>query len=140
MQIVLLVVKIAAYTWVLKVIFSQTYNFIFILWVRPITWIFTVATFGLVHMVAASSLGLDPRLVLSAVLIMFFLSWRPQTSRSEAKATNNKLVDEIYEEMGIKRGARKYRLGLAAFAAFSLVGYVLMFSELCDSEGKCVSI
>jgi hypothetical protein len=50
MSVVWLIGKIAFYTFILNVLFRQTYNFIFVLAKRPTVWIGVVALLGVANM------------------------------------------------------------------------------------------
>jgi hypothetical protein len=135
MSVVWLIAKFALYTVILKVLFAQTFNFIFMLAKRPSVWIGLVALLGVANMALAYALSWDPRLVSFASLTAVILSIPKRLlSKSELRAA----ADEAYQEWGIAHWRLKYRLGLIAFLVSSLAAYVLLFSEICTSSGECV--
>ena len=138
MSVVWLISKIALYTFILYALFRQTYNFIFVLAKRPTIWIAVVALLGVANMTLAYALSWDPRLVSAATLTAVILNIPPPAPKRLSKTELRAEVDEAYQEWGITHGRLKYRLGLIAFAVFSLAAYVLLFSELCSPSGECV--
>jgi hypothetical protein len=77
MSVVWLIGKIAFYTFILNVLFRQTYNFIFVLAKRPTVWIGVVALLGVANMALAYALSWDPRLVGAATLTTIILNIPP---------------------------------------------------------------
>src|SRR5262249_34183018 len=139
MSVVWLIAKFAFYTFILKVLFAQTFNFIFILAKRPSVWIGLVALLGLANMALAYALSWDPRLAGSATLTAVIFSIPPLSPKGLLSKTEFRAaVDEANQEWGITHGRLKHRLGLIAFAVFSLAAYVLLFSETCTSSGECL--
>jgi hypothetical protein len=137
MDILWIILKIAIYTYILNVIFSQLYNFVFMFWRKPVAWIFLVSVLSILHMAIAYSLAWNPRSVSCAVLLTFLLKIPPPSPKILEKAAFRDMIDNVYLEMGIVRGRLKYRLGVAAFAVFSLASYLLFFGEACDAAGRC---
>jgi hypothetical protein len=66
MNAVWVVSKIVIYTFVLVVLYRQSYNVLFFLARRPKTWIAVVGALGALNMAFAYALGSDPRLVSAA--------------------------------------------------------------------------
>jgi hypothetical protein len=50
--------------------------------------------------------------------------------RADERKEIAELEDQVYSEWGITSGRLKYRLGLAAFAVGSLIGWLVMYTEL----------
>ena len=117
MDVVWLIGKIAFYTFILNVLFAQTYNFVFVLAKRPTAWIGAVAFLGVANMALAYALSWEPRLVSSAALLTVIWNIRPSVPKGFTKAEFRAMVDEIYQGWGITHGRLKNRLGLIAFAA-----------------------
>jgi hypothetical protein len=55
-------------------------------------------------------------------------------------ANQGAAANEIYAEMGISGGRRKYRLGLVSFALAAAIAYGRFYSEICSSCGDCVPL
>ena len=138
MSVVWLIVKIAFYTFILSVLFRQTYNFLFVLAKRPAIWIGVVALLGVANMALASALSWDPRLASAATLTAIILNIAPSVPKGISKTEFRATVDTVYEGWGITRGRLKSRLGLIAFAVFSLAACVLFFGETCTLSGECI--
>ncbi len=140
MSVVWLIVKIAIYIFILSVLFRQTYNFIFVLAKRPEVWIVVVALLGVANMGLAYALSWDPRLVSAATLAAIILNIAPPVPKGLSKTEFRATVDAVYEEWGITHGRLKSRLGLIAFAIFSLGAYVFFFGEICTLSGECTTM
>jgi hypothetical protein len=140
MAIIWIIAKIAIYTFVLNILFRQTYNFIFFLWQKPAVWIGVLAFLGVANMSFAFGLSWDPSIVSSAVSLVLLLNWPTPVPKGVTRAEVNDFIDTVYTEIGIKHGRRKYRLGLVTFAFFSAASYVLLFAESCTVEGKCTPL
>jgi hypothetical protein len=137
MNTIWIIIKIATYTFILNIVFRQTYNFIFLIWRMPTAWIGIVTSLGIANVILAFELSWDPGIVSSAVSFLLLLNWPPPIPKGMIKVTANQWIDSVYAELGIVRGRLKYRLGLPLFALFSAVTYVLLFAESCPIEGKC---
>lgn len=135
MDTVWLIAKIIIYIFVLNILYRQSYNFVFFFARRPLTWIGTVGLLGILNMVLAYLLGWDPRLVSVAVFTVFILNIAPSLPTSHTKEEMHTMVDEIYKEMELPQGRIQAKVGLVTFALCSLVSYVLLFGEVCSSEG-----
>ncbi|KIZ45046.1 hypothetical protein OO17_08575 [Rhodopseudomonas palustris] len=140
MIIVIIIAKIAAYTFVLNVVLRQTYNFVFLLWKKPVVWAGVVASLSIANMLIAYGLSWNPGIVSSAVIFVLILNWPPTIPKGVSKADAKNLVNQIYEELGIKKGRAKYRFGLLLFMLFSLVSYAFLFGEFCTIDGKCTPL
>src|SRR6516164_2785173 len=119
--------KIALYTFVLNVLYRQSYNFLFFLARRPKTWIAVVGALGALNMAFAYALGWDPRLVSAAVPIAFLLNIAPGPPEGITKEEKRAIVNEFYEQMGLPFGRLQSRLGLLAFGLCSLISYLALF-------------
>ena len=137
MSVVWLIVKIAFYTFILSVLFRQTYNFLFVLAKRPAIWIGVVALLGVANMALASALSWDPRLVSAATLFAIILNIDPSVPKGISKTEFRATVDTVYEGWGITHGRLKDKLGLIAFTVFSLAAYAVFFGETCTPAGQC---
>ncbi len=140
MDTVWLIAKFIIYTFILSVLYRQSYNFLFFLARRPVIWIGVVGLLGISNMVLAYLLGWDPRLVSAAVFTAFILNLVPSPPSGHTKEEMRTMVDEIYKEMELPHGRVQSKIGLAVFALCSLTSYVLLFGEVCDRSGACTPI
>lgn len=128
MSVVWLIAKFVLYTFILKVLFAQTFNFIFMLAKRPGVWIVVVALLGVANMALAYALSWDPRLVSSATLTAVILNIPSLASKGILSKTKlHTAIDEAYQEWGITHGRFKYRLGHRIRSLF--------FGSLCFALG-----
>jgi len=59
-----------------------------------------------------------------------FFAQLPPKKNNEDKSNVSQVVNELYEEMGIKNGQLKYRLGLAVFVIGGIIGWVAFYGEI----------
>lgn len=140
MNIIWLIVKFIIYTYVLAVLYRQSYNFLFFLARRPITWIGFVGLLGISNMVLAYLLGWDPRLVSAAVITAFLFNIAPSPPVGHTKEEMRSMVNEIYIELGLPHGRLQSKIGLAVFGLCSLGSYILFFTEVCNRVGSCTPL
>ena len=140
MNAVWVVAKIAGYTFVLVVLYRQSYNLLFVLARRPKTWIAVVGSIGALNMALAYAFGWDPRLVSAAALTAFLLNIAPAPPKGHTKEEMHTTSNEIYKEMGLPSGRLQSRLGLVAFGLCSLVSYAAFFAEACDKNNECTPL
>ena len=140
MNIVLIIAKIAIYSFVLVVLYRQSYNFLFFLAKRPKTWIAVVGVIGVINMGLAYVVGWDPRLLSSAALTTFLLNIAPSPSAGHTKEEMRTMVNEIYKEWGLPRGRLQRKIGLAVFGLCSLGSYILFFGEIYSRSGECTPL
>jgi hypothetical protein len=129
MAIIWMILKIAIYTFVVHVVFRQTYNFVFILWQKPRLWILIIAILSIANMLLAFSLSWNPSLVSAAILIAILLNLPLHKPKHITEEKYKSLVDDTYTDLGIKHGRLVYRIGIGTFAIASLVSYIVLFSE-----------
>jgi hypothetical protein len=139
LTIVWLVVKFAIYTWVLVVIYRQSYNFVLFLARRPIAWLVSITLFAILHMAVAYYFAWTPGLVSLATLATFVLNLAPSRALGVSRAEIRSVVDDAYRELGLPHGRIQARLGLVSFGVFSLAGYILLFGEICRGT-ECTPI
>lgn len=63
----------------------------------------------------------------------------PGQKSAEEQQAVQAMADEVYSEMGIRRGRLLHRLGLVVFVVACLASWVVFYGEVC-SGGKCQSI
>jgi len=140
MNAVWVVSKIAIYTFVLVVLYRQSYNFLFFLARRPKTWIAVVGALGALNVVFAYALGWDPRLVSAAAFTALLLNIAPAPPKGHTKEEWRITINEVYGEMGLPSGRLQSRLGLLAFGLCSLISYLALFGQTCDINNECTPL
>ena len=141
MNAVWVVSKIAIYTFVLTVLYRQSYNILFFLARRPNTWIAVVGALGGLNMAFAYALGWDPRLVSAAAFTALLLNIAPAPPEGHTKKEWRILINEVYEEMSLPSGRLQSRLGLLAFGLCSLISYVAFFAQTCHiASNECTPL
>ncbi|MET4841924.1 hypothetical protein [Bradyrhizobium japonicum] len=127
MYVISILLKIAAQTYLLKVLLGQTYNFFFFIAAQPILWVIVAAMLGASYVALASALSWDPRIISWVIIAVTILMWPPSRPNGYSKEEIAQFVEEFYGEIGIGRGRLKYRLGVLAFALCSGTAYLLSF-------------
>ena len=140
MSVVWFITKLALFAFVLNVLLRQSYNLIFFLGRRPVAWIWTVGLLGFLTVASAALLGWSNNLVAWACILAVAMNLPPAFADSKTTKETTATADEVYAEMGIPGGKRKYRAGLIAFSLASLISYLLFYGEACSSDGVCVSL
>lgn len=135
-----LVVRFIIYTYVLVVMYRQSYNLLFFLARRPMTWIGVIGLLGILNMGLAYLLGWDPRLVSAAVITAFLFNIAPSPPAGHTKEEMGSMVNEIYKELGLPHGRLQSKIGLAVFGLCSLGSYILFFAEVCSRGGACTPL
>lgn len=140
MNTVWLIVKFIIYTYALIMLYRQSYNLLFFLARRPITWIGFVGFLGISNMALAYLLEWDPRLVSAAVITAILLNIAPSPPVGYTKEEMRSMVNEIYIELGLPHGRLQSKIGLAMFGLCSLGSYILFFTEVCSRVGSCTPL
>lgn len=135
-----LIAKFFIYTFILTVLYRQSYNLLFFLARLPSVWIGVVGLLGILNMVLAYILGWDPRLVGASTASAIILNLAPSPSAGRTKEEMRVMVNEIYKELELPHGRVQAKIGLAVFTLCSLGSYVLLFGEVCDRNGACTPI
>lgn len=67
-----------------------------------------------------------------SALLAFIVNIPPKAKKGDIldQKEKNKIVDEMYSEMGIKKGKLKYRIGLAAYLIGGILGWVIFYSQV----------
>jgi hypothetical protein len=139
-SIVWLIAKFISYTFILSVLYRQSYNLLFFLSRRPVTWIGVVSLLGIFNMVLAYALGWDPRFVSAAVITAVILNHSPSPPAGHTKEEMRTMVNEIDKELELPHGRVQAKIRLASFALFSIGSYVLLFGEVCNRGGVCTPL
>jgi hypothetical protein len=126
--------------YVLVVLYRQSYDVLFFLARRPMTWIAVVGLLGISNMVLAYLLGWNPRLVSAAVIIAFILNIAPSPPAGNTKEEMRSMVNEIYKESGLPHGRLQSKIGLSVFGLCSLGSYILLFGEVYGRGGACTPL
>jgi len=132
MSIVLTILAIAFFTFVLNMLIKQSNNFIFIFFKKPTVWIAFMGLIIFLYFFVGSKFDNSFNIIWWSALLAFIVNIPPQAKKDETidQEEKNKIVDEMYNEMGIKNGKLKYRLGLASYVIGGILGWVLFYSKI----------
>jgi hypothetical protein len=64
-----------------------------------------------------------------SALLAFFVNIPPKVKVSDKKEIND-IINKMYDEMGIRKGRLKYRLGLISYLVGGILGYILFYSKV----------
>ena len=67
-----------------------------------------------------------------SALLAFILQIPPKMKKGSAitEGEKNKMVDDMYEELGIKNGRLKYRIGLTFYVFGGVIGWVVFYGQM----------
>ena len=132
MGIILTILAVACLTFILNILIIQSNNFIFILFRKPVAWILFMGLLSFIYFFAGSRFDNSFNIIWWSTLLAFVINIPPKTKREDAldQKEKNKIVDEMYDEMGIKKGRLKYRIGLTAYLIGGIVGWVLFYGQI----------
>jgi len=129
-----IVVNVLIYTFILNVLYRQTYNLIFILAKRPLTWVLVISIIGIINVIFAYMMSWNPRTVITVILLLSFLNFSPSPPKGVSKDKFKGMVNDVYLDWGIIKGSFKNKLGYFGFVISSLGSYVLLFGESCSAD------
>ena len=132
MGIILTILAIAFFTFVLNILIIQSNNFIFIVFRKPIVWILFMGLLSFIYFFVGSKFDNSFNIIWWSALLAFVVNIPPKTKRGDAldQKEKNKIVDEMYDEMGINKGRLKYRIGLTAYLIGGILGWILFYGQI----------
>jgi len=132
MSIILTILAIAFLTSVLNILIIQSNNFIFMVYRKPMVWIVFMGVLSFLYFFIGSRFDNSFNITWWSALLAFILNIPPKAKKRETidQEDKNRIVDEIYDVMGIKNGRLKYRIGLAAYLIGGILGWVIFYSQI----------
>ena len=132
MSIILIILAIAFLTFVLNILIIQSYNFIFMVFKKPTVWIIFMGLFSFLYFFIGSKFDNSFNIVWWSALLAFIVNIPPKAKKDDAldQKEKNKIVDEMYNEMGIKKGRLKYRIGLTVYLIGGILGWIIFYSQV----------
>jgi hypothetical protein len=132
MSIILTILAIAFLTFVLNILIIQSNNFIFMVFRKPMVWIVFMGVLSFLYFFIGSRFDNSFNIIWWSALLAFIVNIPPKAKKGETidQKGKNKIVDEMYGEMGIKNGRLKYRIGLAAYLIGGILGWVIFYSQI----------
>lgn len=127
MALVWTILLVVIFTFLLKALISQSYNWLFMMFGRPWLWIAFMGLLSFIFFWSGSGFP-DPTTVLLWSWILSGLSMLPPRSKMFSPEEVREIADKAYAEAGINAGRLKYRLGLWAYFIGGLVGYLVFYS------------
>ncbi len=132
MSILVTLLAIAFFTFVLNIIIIQSNNFIFMVFRKPIVWVVFMGLLSFAYFFIGSQFENSFNIVWWSALLAFVLQLPPKMKKNSivSDGEKNKMVDDMYGEMGIKSGRLKYRIGLACYLVGGILGWVLFYGQV----------
>lgn len=132
MNILLTILAVAFFTFILNIIIIQSNNFIFMVFRKPVFWIVFMGLLSFLYFFIGSRFENSFNIIWWSALLAFVVNIPPKTSKRDGmdQKEKNKIVDETYQEMGIKSGRLKYRIGLLAYVIGGTLGWVLFYGRV----------
>lgn len=132
MSIILTILAIAFFTFVLNILIIQSNNFIFMVFKKPIIWIAFMGVLSFLYFFIGSRFDNSFNIIWWSALLVFVVNIPPKAKKDEMlnQKEKNKIVDDMYIEMGIKNGRLKYKLGLAIYLIGGILGWVMFYSQV----------
>jgi len=136
MNLILTILVVIFFTLVLSVLIIQSYNFIFIVFKKPLAWIAFMGLLSFIYFFIGSRIHNSFNIIWWSALLAFIVNVPPKAKKGEAfnQEEKNKIVDDMYDEMEIKKGRLKYRIGLIAYLLGGILGWVLFYGQLVTTS------
>lgn len=132
MSIILIILAIVFFTFVLNILIIQSNNFIFMVFKKPIVWIIFMGLLSFLFFFIGSRFDNSFNIIWWSALLALIVNIPPKTKKGDTldQKEKNKIVDEMYNEMGIKKGRLKYRIGLIAYLVGGILGWVIFYGQV----------
>ena len=132
MNIILTILAIALFTFILNILIIQSNNFIFMAFKKPIAWIAFMGLLSFIYFFIGSRFDNSFNIIWWSTLLAFIVNIPPKTKKSDMldQKEKNKIVDEMYNEIGIKKGRLKYRIGLVAYLIGGVLGWIIFYGQI----------
>jgi len=132
MSILLTLLAIAFFTFFLNIIIIQSNNFIFMVFRKPVAWIVFMGLLSFVYFLIGSKFDNSFNIVWWSALLALILQIPPKMKKKSGvtEGEKNKMVDDMYTELGIKNGRLKYRIGLTFYVIGGLLGWIVFYSQV----------
>ena len=127
-----MILAIVFFTFVLNILIIQSNNFIFVAFKKPAIWIVFMGLLSFLFFFIGSRFDNSFNIIWWSALLAFVVNIPPKTKKSDAldQKEKNKIVDEMYDEIGIKKGRLKYRIGLTAYLIGGILGWIIFYSQI----------
>lgn len=132
MSIILTILAVVFFTFVLNILIIQSNNFIFMVFKKPTVWIIFMGLLSFFYFFIGSRFDNSFNIVWWSALLAFIMNIPPKTKKGGMldQKEKSKIIDEMYNEIGIKKGKLKYRIGLTAYLIGGILGWVIFYSQI----------
>ncbi len=127
-----MILAIVFFTFVLNILIIQSNNFIFMAFKKPAIWIVFMGLLSFLFFFIGSRFDNSFNIIWWSALLAFVVNIPPKTKKSDVlnQKEKNKIVDDMYDEIGIKKGRLKYRIGLTAYLVGGILGWIIFYSQV----------
>lgn len=127
----LALIKIAAFTIILRLTLIWSYNLIFALGRRPTLWVFFCLFLGFGWFAFASALmKFSVSVTCWSAIAAYFLIKPPEKPSEISDADYRQQNEIIAESWGVAYSPGKYRLGLTMFAVGAITGWLFFYGSI----------
>jgi hypothetical protein len=135
------ILMIVFLTFVLNVVIIQSNNFVFMVFKKPVMWIIFMGLLSFVYFFIGSRFNGSFNVVWWSALLAFIVNISPRAEKHDAltQTEKNKIIDEIYDRIGIKNGRLKYKIGLFAYVIGGVMGWALFYGRIVTEIAKAIS-
>lgn len=106
-----------------------SYNLIFIGKKNPFFWRVFMFVMGFGYFFVGSQFDNSFNIIWWSALIGLAANVSPSNSDVLSREEKDRLVDDIYETIGIEDGRKRYRQGLWAYGIGAVLGWILFYGE-----------
>jgi hypothetical protein len=129
MTILWIILKIVAFVFILKVVCAQSQNLIFLYLRKPYVWMLIMFSIGAAFVLSVRNVDNATTVIFWSAALTYFSLLPPVNKNKEERQLVKEMADEMYDEMNIKRGRLKFRIGLSSFVVGAFVMYVICFAK-----------
>jgi hypothetical protein len=99
---------------------------------KPIAWIGFMGLLSFLYFFIGSRFDNSFNIIWWSALLAFIVNIPPKKNKGDVfdQKEKNKIVDEVFSEMGIKKGRLKYRIGLTAYLIGGILGWIMFYGQV----------
>mgnify|MGYP003624827498 CR=1 FL=1 len=127
MNTIWIILKVIIFTSFLTISARQLYNILFFIYRKPILYIVSMFFLNILFIVICAKIQDSNFVTLTSSLITFFAITPPKK-----KFDDHNLINEIYTDMGIEKGALKSKIGRIAYILGGLMGWLIAYAKVVN--------
>jgi hypothetical protein len=132
MSIILKILAVIFLAFLLNVFIRQSFNLFFFLLQKPIYWFLFMVGLSFVYFFIGSKFSGSFNIIWWSAFLAFLVNVPPKRKKDDQmnKEEKEELIEEMYNEMGIKRGKPKYRVGLFLYVFGGILGWFIFYGPM----------